>query len=263
MLPVIFSVGPVTIYSLSFLVAIGFFLAAFIVWRRLKDLGLDEERVIDFIILASLFGFFCSKLFSFVEKKTFSGFAFGGGLVGVSLTAVLFSKKNRWDLWRITDETIFGVMPLAVLAKIGTFLDGSAPGRPTSMPWGVYFPGSFLRTQPVSIFSALAFFFIWVLLLRIEREWRIWEWHKSKGDGFLTLVFLMLAFLSNFVVAFWRSSGLYWYWTEVSLSFLGTLGSLLLLYIRSGRKLDEDLVLIFRRKSNGKEKGRKKKSSQD
>ena len=51
MLPVIFSIGPITIYSLGFLLAIGFFISAFFNWRRLRDLGIDEEKNIDFLLV--------------------------------------------------------------------------------------------------------------------------------------------------------------------------------------------------------------------
>jgi phosphatidylglycerol:prolipoprotein diacylglycerol transferase len=54
MLPIIFSVGPATIYTYGFLLAIGVFLESFIIWRRLRDLGLKEEKVIDFLLLGLL-----------------------------------------------------------------------------------------------------------------------------------------------------------------------------------------------------------------
>lgn len=251
MLPVLFSFGPITIYTFGFLLAIGFFLAAFIVWRRLRDLGLDEEKVIDFIILAVLGGFLFSRL---------SGITLWGGIIGVVVVSNWFAKKENWGGWQVTDELVFGILPLMILFQVGIFFDGSALGKPTNMLWGIYFPGSFVRSQPVSLFSALALFLIWLFLLKIERQWRIWRWYKSKNDGFLFLVFLILAFLANFIFAFWRQSKIYWYWTEIILSLGGTMLAGMVLYRRSGRKLREDWLILWRRGVNASEKKEKEKS---
>lgn len=247
MLPVVFSIGPITLYSFAFLLAVAYFLAAFIAWRRLKELGLDEEKVIDFIILAAIFGLGFSKLFFFLEEQNFAGLSFWGGIAGATVVLFWFAKKEKWDLWQIADEITFSLLPLAVLAQVGAFLDGSTTGRPTNMPWGIYFPGNLLRTQPVSLFSAVAFFLIWLFLLRIERRWRIWPWYKSKNNGLVSLLFLGLAFWGNFLVAFWRSSKLYWYWSEIGLSLILAVTAGVVLYRRSGRNFKEDLRLLLRR----------------
>lgn len=258
MLPVIFSFGSITIYSLGFLTAVGFFLAAFIIWRRLRDLGLNEEKTLDFIILAVIFSLFFSLLAHLVEKQRFSNFSLMAGLIGVGLILGWFSKKERWNWWQIADEVTFGILPLLFLVQMGFFFDGSDPGRPTSMPWGVYFPGRLFRSQPVSLFSAAALFLIWLFLLRIERQWRTWQWYKSKKNGLIVLLFLILIFSMSFVIAFWRHSGIYWYWAEIVLSFLGAISAGVILYFHSGKQRGENFAFLLRRK-HGRKKSQKKK----
>ena len=46
MFPILFSIGPVTIYTFGFLLGTGFFLASFLIWRRLRELGQQEEKII-------------------------------------------------------------------------------------------------------------------------------------------------------------------------------------------------------------------------
>ena len=249
MLPIIFSIGPVTLYTFGFLLAIGVFLKSFIIWRRLKDLGLKEEKVIDFIILSLLLGFVIARFVFILENWSifgfqltrwflfirFPGFSTFGWLIGVFLALWHFVKKERWNFWRVADEITFVVLPFLILLQMGSFLDGSGFGVPTSMPWGIYFPGILLRRHPISLFSAIFLFGVWFLLLKIERHWRSWEWYKSKEKGFISLVAFGSVFLINLPLAFLKESGIYFYWAEIILTLFGLIAIILFFYSRSGR----------------------------
>lgn len=251
MLPVLFSIGPITIYTFGFLLAVGFFLASFLTWRRLRELGLEEEKIIDFLLTLSFFAFVFARLgFIFTHPTNFGlsparwvllgrfpGFSFWGALIGGVLALVWFCRKNRWELWRVADEVVFGFLPLSVLIQLGCFFDGCSLGIPTSMPWGMFFPGDFIRRQPVSLFGALFFFLIWILLLRIERHWRTWNWYKSSAEGFIGLSFLGLAFLTGFILAFLEEGRLYYLRFKQGTTFLGFLLVLILFFKRSGIEL--------------------------
>lgn len=78
MLPVLLTLGPITVYSFSIALGIGFFLGVFIAWRRLRDLGLDEEKILDAIILGSICGLVFSKLIYFAEFYPQGGIFFLG-----------------------------------------------------------------------------------------------------------------------------------------------------------------------------------------
>jgi len=69
---------------------------------------------------------------------------------------------------------------------------------------------------------AVLLFVLWLFLLRIERQWRIWSWYKSKSEGFIALTFWVFLFGFNFLLAFLRESRLYFYWLEIILNLLGT-----------------------------------------
>jgi len=235
MLPVLLAIGPITIYSLGVFLAVGFFLGCFITWRRFRDLGLEEEKILDAIILSTVGGLVLAKLiFVFGNFPAFSGFSFWGGLAGFLLVFLWFTKSQNWDFWQLVDELTFALLPWTVLYQIGAFLDGSNLGKPTQMPWGVYFPGSLFRSQPIALFKAVAFFVIWIVILRIERYWRNWAWYKSKQNGLIFLIFSGLALLNNGLLDFWSVSGLYWFWAEVGLSLLGITVVFFMILIRSG-----------------------------
>lgn len=275
MLPVLFSIGPLIVYSFGFLLAIGFFLTSFVIWRRFRDLGLKEEKTIDFLLSAGFWGLVLARLFYiFINFKQFGlslnrwlllgrypGLSLWGGMFGFCLVLLSFSKSQKWEFWRLADEASFGILPFLILTQLACFFDGCSLGKPTEMFWGVFFPGSFLRRQPVSLLAAIAWLMIWLLILRFERHWRMWKWYRSQANGFISLTFLSLFFGSNFLLAFLRDSKLYFYWLEIILSFCGVVLTLALFYYRSGRKLGEDLAFLVKKKVDEKEKKKNHKKN--
>lgn len=240
---------------LGLFLGIGFFVVAFIAWRRLTALGYKEEKIIDLVILGSISAVVAGRLFYILQNfhafaflpdrwlfwGRYSGFSFWGGLAGLYLALFYFTRKEKWLFWQVGDEMVYAILPLSVLVQLGCFLDGTSPGKATSYPWGVYLPGSLLKQQPVSLFLAVLLFLLWLFLMRIERQWRIWGWYKSKAEGFVSLVFLGFLFGFNFLLAFLREFRLYFYWLEISFSLLGFILSSWLFYRQSGRNLNEDL----------------------
>jgi len=235
MWPVILSIRSFNLYSFSFLLGIGFFLGVFIAYRRLKGLGLGEEKIIDGLILGSLFGLVFSRIGFALENYPDIGLSFWPGILAFFLFFVWFSRRQKWDFWLLVDELVYAVLPFGVLSQIGAFLDGSNPGLPTTMPWGVYFPGSLVKVQPLSLFLLIGLFLVWLCLLKIEKRWRTWEWYKSQAPGLIFLVFLGWVFLLSFLLVFWSSGEVYWFWLKIVFAFLGFLTSLLFLVFRSGR----------------------------
>lgn len=251
MLPLLFSIGPINFYSLGLLLAIGFFLSAFFIWRRLRDLGIDEEKVIDLIIVSALFGLIFGRIFFIIQNLSLFGFnlahwlfisrypglSFWGGIGGLFLAIFLTARRQNLEFWQIADEFVYGLMPFLILAQIGAFFDGTGFGKPTTMPWGIYAAGSLLKRHPLPLIMAVGFFAIWVFLLRIERHWRTWRWYKSKAHGLVILFFGSIAMLINLLVVFLRDSPVYWYWLEIVLSFILIVLFSGLIYLRSGRRL--------------------------
>jgi phosphatidylglycerol:prolipoprotein diacylglycerol transferase len=68
------------------------------------------------------------------------GMSFHGGLIGVVLAVILFSKKHKLDLMRVSD-LIAIVSPIGLLAgRVANFINGELWGRPTDVPWAMIFP---------------------------------------------------------------------------------------------------------------------------
>jgi len=234
MLPILFKFGPITIYSFGFVLGLGFFLTIFMAWRRLKDIGLTEEKILDMLILATGAGVFFSWIIFRLQNYPYRGVSLWGGLVGFGIVVWWFCKKEKWDFGQILDELTFSLAPFGVIFNIGLFLDGSGPGKPTSMPWGIFLPGNLFKSHPVSIFSAIFFFVVWLIILQIERDWRGWKWVKSKDYGFIFLAFSFFCLAANLGVVFLSLNDIYWLYIKTIVNGLALLFILILLISRTG-----------------------------
>lgn len=109
-------------------------------------------------------------------KVWHGGMAFHGGMLGVILAALFYTRKHKIAFWRFTD-------PLAVVTPIGlffgrlaNFVNGELYGRATDMPWGIIFPnGGPEPRHPSQLYQAgmegLILFAVMLLLIK-KTDWQ-------------------------------------------------------------------------------------------
>ncbi len=69
------------------------------------------------------------------------GMAFHGGLIGAALAGFIFAILNRVPPSAVADAMAFSVTPGLFLGRIANFINAELWGKPTTLPWGVVFPG--------------------------------------------------------------------------------------------------------------------------
>jgi len=74
------------------------------------------------------------------------GMSFHGGFVGVVLTILIFARRNALPLGGVADVIALAAPPAILLGRIANFINAELWGRPTSLPWGVVFPGDAAQT---------------------------------------------------------------------------------------------------------------------
>jgi hypothetical protein len=104
------------------------------------------------------------------------------------------------------------------------------------MPWGLYFPGTLVRSQPVSLFAAIGFFIIWLYFLKVERDWRSWAWYKSKAPGLIFLFLLALGVGLTLFIDFLTVSEVYWLGLKTAASVFLLLAIGAVIFDRSGNR---------------------------
>lgn len=217
--------------------ALGFLLGSFIVWRRAKEEAYDEEKVFDAIVVSLFFGLLGARLhFIFINLSYFgtnlmkwfwltryAGLRWYGGLLGGFLGLAFFGEKARWGFWPTADIAVFG---LALGQAVGLI-------------------GSFFNEYDFSqILEAVLIFVIYLILLRLERSYRLFTWYlgdKGRAEpGFLALVYLILSSLVKLGLAIFRGDPLY-------LSGFFLIAGIIGLYQRSGREFESDRRLVINR----------------
>jgi phosphatidylglycerol:prolipoprotein diacylglycerol transferase len=76
------------------------------------------------------------------------GMSFHGGFIGVVLAVILFARRNAIPLSGLSDAIAIGATPAVFLVRIANFINAELWGRPTTLPWGVAFPGETAQTCP-------------------------------------------------------------------------------------------------------------------
>jgi phosphatidylglycerol:prolipoprotein diacylglycerol transferase len=179
---------------------------------RKRDFGiskLEVENLYFYLILGLIIGarlgyvlFYDLKVYLSDPFEVFAiwhgGMSFHGGLIGVLIVGILFSRKNQKSFWRIADLIIVTVPIGLGLGRIGNFINGELFGRVTQVPWGMIFPkGGPLPRHPSQLYESaleggLLFLILWLLK---DRE---------LPNGGLLAIFLSLYGVFRFFVEFFR-----------------------------------------------------------
>jgi len=84
------------------------------------------------------------------------GMSFHGGLIGVIISTLIFSKIKNINFFNITD-IIVCVAPIGLfLGRIANFINGELVGKFSNLPWAVIFPNTDNITRhPSQIYEAI------------------------------------------------------------------------------------------------------------
>jgi phosphatidylglycerol---prolipoprotein diacylglyceryl transferase len=155
--PILVNLGPLAIrwYGLMYVLAFVAFIALG-KWRVRHGLGngLTERDVDDMLlwgVVGVILGGRLGYIFFYKPEEYFAhplemlkiwtgGMSFHGGFIGVLIAIAIYCWRRRIR-WITTMDFIAPLTPLGLAAgRIGNFINGELPGRPTDLPWGMWFP---------------------------------------------------------------------------------------------------------------------------
>jgi phosphatidylglycerol:prolipoprotein diacylglycerol transferase len=217
--PVLVHLGPLQIhwygvmYALSFI--IGYYLICHLAQKRGAPLDRDDvAELVFYLIFGVLFGgrlgyvlFYNLSFYLHHPVKIVAvwdgGMSFHGGLIGVIIAALLFSRKTGIGFLSLTDLVV-PVVPVGLfLGRLGNFINGELWGRPSNVAWAMIFPraplvdGMMVPRHPSQLYEAgleglVLFAILWFMAQRQYRE------------GVLFGTFLILYGLFRCFVEFFR-----------------------------------------------------------
>lgn len=224
MYPILFQLGPITIYSFGALMALAALVAAWVVHAELKRRGLNSELASSFVFAAAIGGLVGARVLFILEDWsnflaapmnyifTGAGFTWYGGFLGGALAVSWVAKKNK-ILWLVAAD--IGAPALAIaygVGRLGCHFAGDGDwGSVTDVAWGVaytdaiigwvdpntgisYPPGARVHPTPIYEFieSVIVFGILWSLRT------------KNYAPGTMTWLYLILSGCARFLVEFWR-----------------------------------------------------------
>jgi len=218
--PVAFSVGSIHIrwYGISYVIAfmstlfLGFYKISRAKKKGYPEVFKDNEEYSDLIFYAALGVIIGGRLGNFIfydYKVLFSdplevfkiwqgGMSFHGGLLGVIIAILIFSKRKHKNFFDIGDF-VAPIVPIGLgLVRIANFINGELWGRVTDVSWGMVFPyAGVLPRHPSQLYE---FFLEGVVLFAI-----LWPYSlKVRPRRAISGMFLFFYGIFRFIVEFFR-----------------------------------------------------------
>jgi phosphatidylglycerol:prolipoprotein diacylglycerol transferase len=203
MFPDLVSVGPLTIHTYGFFVALGFAAGIWTAVKVGKRQGVPSQQVMDMAFLMIVWAIIGSRLFYvFINFSYFKehildiikvwqgGLVFSGGLVATAIAMIWYLRSRRFSFLSTGDLWAPSLALGQGIGRIGCFMAGCCYGRPTGSSWGVLFtnPKSLaplnIRLYPTQLFEAFSLFAIFLVLIFLHG--------KRKFEGQIFLWYLIL-----------------------------------------------------------------------
>ncbi len=233
MIPILFRIGPLTVYSYGLMIALGFLAADIILRREFVRRGYGVELASRLILWSLAAGLVGSRIYDILENlPTYladpklmifsgSGFVFFGGLIGGILASVVFARHYRIPWLRLADMAAPALLLGHAIGREGCQLSGDGDwGLPSTLPWAMaypnaivggnsqtvltldrsghlvsgYFPG--VRVHPAPVYESILYLMGFVVLWSMRK--------RLDKDGQLFYLYLVLAGAGRFLVEFVR-----------------------------------------------------------
>jgi phosphatidylglycerol---prolipoprotein diacylglyceryl transferase len=220
--PVLFQIGPLTVYTYGALAAVGFLLGLSWAYRQAPRAGLDPRQVWNLGVYGILFALVCSKLWfifsawdyyvanprEIFSMETFqSAGTFYGGVIGGVLWVVLYAYFQKMPLLGVLDLAAAPVALGHSIGRVGCFVAGCCYGKPTSLPWGVTFTNPIaariagtplnVSLHPTQLYEAGAEFLNFLLL--------VWLGTRQRFAGQLVGAYFILYGIERGAIEFLRA----------------------------------------------------------
>jgi len=132
----------------------------------------------------------------------FQGLASHGGAMGVLIAIALYCKKYKTNFLWVLDRVAIVAPIAAAFIRFGNFMNSEIYGKPTDGSWGVVFQrDDLIPRHPSQLYEAFSYLLIFGILFLTYKNRA-----KEKANGLIFGVFLVLLFLTRFLIEFFKEN---------------------------------------------------------
>ena len=199
-------------YSLAYIagIIIGWMLCKKIFIRK-SDINEKFDDYITYLVIGIIIGgrlgyiifynfnYYINNFFD-IFKVWEGGMSFHGGLIGIIVASILFSKKNNQDSFLYMDLVSL-VAPIGIFfGRLANFINSELYGTPTDIPWAVTFIQiDNLSRHPSQLYEAiLEGVILFIILMYFKNK------DYLKKPGLISGLFLIFYSLFRFFIEFVR-----------------------------------------------------------
>jgi phosphatidylglycerol:prolipoprotein diacylglycerol transferase len=214
--PVLIKIGPLTIHTYGFLIALGFLFALWLAVRQAKAMQVSHDHLMDLAFYCLLSGIIGSRVFFILTNWGYfqarpldmikiweGGLVFYGGLIFAVPTALLFIRKTGMPFWKTFDIAAPSIAIGHAIGRLGCFSAGCCYGKAAEgLPWAVIFrdPDSLavrgVPLHPSQLYESLGELVNFLILISVRR--------KQAFDGQLFWLYIMNYAVIRSVVELFR-----------------------------------------------------------
>jgi phosphatidylglycerol---prolipoprotein diacylglyceryl transferase len=266
MLPVLFEIFGIPIYSFGLMMGIAFLVANYLFAKEMTRRGMPEAMAGTITLIALIGGVAGAKLFSLIENwdafmadpagQIFSaaGLTFYGGLIVATLAIYIYVRGKKLRFLPIADASAPALIIAYGIGRIGCQLSGDGDyGVPSELPWAMGYANGTVSTlaeknieladkfremypgrpvpvdievHPAPVYETLAAIAIFILLWSIRK--------RPMAAGKLFSIYLICAGIERLLVEFIRLNPLILGLSEAQWISIGMilLGSIMLYTLR-------------------------------
>ncbi|HUY27253.1 MAG TPA: prolipoprotein diacylglyceryl transferase [Candidatus Binataceae bacterium] len=233
MIPVLFHIGPLTVYSYGLMMALGFLAADWVVTAECHRRSITPDYASSLIVWAAIVGIASSRILDIfnnfssymADPKSMifsgSGFVWYGGMIGGIIAVYVVSRRYGIPFPETADMTAPALAIGQAIGRIGCLLSGDGDwGLPSRLPWAMAFPKAIVgwnsqtvlkldpggnlvsgffpgvRVHPTPIYEAILYTGVFLILWSLRR--------KGLAAGRILYLYLILAGAARFMVEFLR-----------------------------------------------------------
>ena len=214
--PILIEIGPLTIHSYGFFIALAFLAGIAMTIKEAKWRNLPHQIVSDlsfYIILRAIIG---SRLLYIILNPLYfldnpwqifmfwkGGLVFLGGGILATAIVIWFLRKHKQPFWPWADAIAPGLALGQCIGRIGCLMAGCCYGKQCSLPWSITFFDSdslaplHVALHPTQIYHSLAGLLTFIILIKAK--------NYLPRQGQLMGLFLVIYSILRFNIEFFRA----------------------------------------------------------